>query len=206
MKVFSLKINKKTFKVALVSSDKDMKAGLSGKPQLKEGHGMLFYFGNEQEVTMNMGGMKYPIDMVFINDNDEVVKVATMQEDSKDITVKDVLFVLEVNSGEAEGLEGEEVIHIQNLSNIVVKRQGGTIDMIEEDVSHKKDHMQVLDDAGVILMNLKGGERIFSIKHTKALVELAKKIDKGEAKEEELGKLMIKIIKIQDTQKPQYVD
>jgi hypothetical protein len=46
--------------------------------------------------------------------------------------------------------------------------------------------MQVLDDTGKVLMNIVGGERIFSIEHTEKLVALSKKVDRGEANEEEL--------------------
>jgi hypothetical protein len=54
-------------------------------------------------------------------------------------------------------------------------------------------------------MNIVGGERIFSIEHTEEIIAMAKRIDRGDAKEEDLGKLMKKIINIQDTQEPQYV-
>jgi hypothetical protein len=37
-------------------------------------------------------------------------------------------------------------------------------------------------------------ERIFSIEHTEKLVALSKKVDRGEANEEELGELMNQII------------
>ena len=77
--------------------------------------------------------------------------------------------------------------------------------MYEEDVAARQGSMQVLDDGGRILMNIDGGERIFSIKDTDNIVSLSKKIDAGEADEEELGKLMEEIIHRQDTQEPEYV-
>ena len=83
---------------------------------------------------------------------------------------------------------------------------GGTFKIWEEGVKAAKNAMQVLDDTGKVLMNIVGGERIFSIKHTESLIALAKKVDRGEADEEELGKLMAKIITIQNTQEPEYVD
>ena len=54
-------------------------------------------------------------------------------------------------------------------------------------------------------MNIVGGERIFSIEHTEQLVSLSKKVDRGEANEEELGTLMKAIIHKQNTQEPEYV-
>jgi hypothetical protein len=65
--------------------------------------------------------------------------------------------------------------------------------------------MQVLDDTGKILMNIVGGRRIFSIEHTERIGSSIKKVDRGEAEEEELGELMKQIIHKQNTQKPEYV-
>lgn len=65
--------------------------------------------------------------------------------------------------------------------------------------------MQVLDDAGVVLMNIAGGERIFSREHTKKLISLAQRVELGKATEEDLGRLMKGIIDIQDNQSSEYV-
>lgn len=62
--------------------------------------------------------------------------------------------------------------------------------------------MQVLDDTGKVLMNIRGGERIFSIPHTEQLIT---KVERGDAAPEQLGELMSKIIHIQNTQEPEYV-
>lgn len=85
-------------------------------------------------------------------------------------------------------------------------KAGGSIKLIEEEVKAEPGKMQVLDDKGKVLMNIKGGERIFSIKHTEQIMDLIDKIKNGEAKEEELGKLMAEIIHTQDTQEPEYTD
>ena len=54
-------------------------------------------------------------------------------------------------------------------------------------------------------MNIRGGERIFSIPHTEQLIAMAKKVERGDAAPEQLGELMSKIIYIQNTQEPEYV-
>jgi len=177
-----------------------------------------------RSVTMNMGGMFHPIDMILIGDDKKVIKVAKMQVSDKEITVKDTVAVLEVGEGEGKGLEGAQVectpelmkhvigeakehenVIVAIISEKEVFKKGGKIDIKEEDVKIDRNAMQVLDDRGVILMNIKGGERIFSIKHTEQLVSLSKRIADGEAREEDLGKLMAKIIETQNTQKPEYV-
>lgn len=253
MSLFSLKIKETEFKVAVVSDPAKMKEGLSGKPALGKNKGMLFDFGKEQSVTMNMQGMKYPLDMIFIDMSRKVLAVRTLLPGNFQTTVKDARFVLEVNQGEGEGLVGESIECGADLaaavgmtpckssvespkeehaeiketskkaepenkgSNIIVKvtnvpenakqvfKKGGTFKIYEDQVKASAHAMQVLDDTGKVLMNIVGGERIFSILHTEELVNLSKKVDKGDASEEELGELMQKIIHKQNTQKPEYV-
>ena len=100
------------------------------------------------------------------------------------------------------------IVHIDKEASFYDKevfKSGGKIKPIEDKVKLKSGGMQVLDDAGVILMNITGGERIFSREHTAQLVALAEKVKQGKASKKELGKLMSKIIDIQDTQAPEYV-
>jgi uncharacterized membrane protein (UPF0127 family) len=260
MPLYTLNIKETEFRVAVIKDDKQMKEGLSNKPKLAKGKGLLFNFISEQEVTMNMKDMNYPLDMVFINNLGEVAAVRTLLPGNFQTTVKDIRYVLEINSGEGAGFVGEIVTFSKELSdildakeeekdviekeepkeskhldmseeseeqtnhhqqtgglNIVVKitsspeqmkkifKAGGRFNMDEVHVKADNKAMQVLDDTGKILMNIVGGERIFSIEHTEEIIAMAKRIDRGDAKEEDLGKLMKKIINIQDTQEPQYV-
>lgn len=255
MKLYSIKIKDKEFRVLPLTDPEDMKKGLSGKPKLGKGKGLMFHFGEPVETTMHMRGMRYPIDMLFIDADRKVKLVKTMKVGLSEITVPDIMCVLEVNKGEGKGLEGEEVIPTKELEdfmmsamdtsdeskepeprgeaddnveivqektqpsgsmNIVVKitampagmdklKKGGTFKMYEDGVKVRDGAMQVLDDTGKVLMNIDGGERIFSIQDTENIVELSKKIEAGEAKEEELGKLMGEIIHRQNTQEPEYV-
>lgn len=261
MSLYTLKIGGTEFKVAVVSDPARMKEGLSGKPALGKNKGLLFDFGSEQDVTMNMKGMNYPLDMIFINMSREVIGVRTLMPGNFQTTMKNARFVLEVNKGEGSGMVGELISCTPELAkavgmtpcqhaegeekeegeehenseseeekedeaeerdmskafpglNIIVKitsggqkvfKQGGSFKIYEDQVKADSNAMQVLDDTGKVLMNIVGGERIFSIVHTEAIVALSKKVDRGEASEEELGELMKKIIHKQNTQKPEYV-
>jgi uncharacterized membrane protein (UPF0127 family) len=257
MERFKLKIRDSIFDVSVVSDKVAMKIGLSDTPSLEKGEGMLFDFGDPQKVTMNTVHMQYPIDLLFIDEDNIVSAVRTLKPGNFETTVENIMFVLEVNEGEGSGFVGEQVTYEKDLFellgfkteydideddyimddedddeeeeasqdihnkqpslNIVINvssipdqykqmfRGGGSFKMYEEDVKADHKAMQVLDDTGKVLMNIVGGERIFSIPHTEALVAMAKKVERGEAKPEELGKLMQSIIKIQDTQKPEYV-
>ena len=241
MRIYKATIGEKEFKLAVVSKKACMKKGLSGSKKLKEGYGMLFNFKEEQEVTMNMGGMNYPIDMLFLDEGFKVIKAYGMPVDSADVTVQDVAYVVEVNLGEGKGLKGELLDISENALdggdekesedekgdekdkiipsgvNIIVKvssvpegmkevfKRGGTIKPIETDVKSIDGQMQVLDDKGVVLMNIKGMERIFSIEHTDKLYTLAEQVKEGTISSDVLGEEMRSIIDIQNTQATEYV-
>ena len=219
-------LNGKEFTVTVVSDVDDMIKGLSDTDTLDSGHGMLFDFDKPQEVTMNMVKMKYPLDMIFIDGEGEVIAVESMEPGDNYVTKKGVKYVLEVNKGEGKGLipdkkvvkEDKGAVEKKELGgnflvsteylpqNMTAKfKSGGKIGIKEDIVKARPGMMQVLDDKGRVLMNIKGGERIFSIKHTEKLIEYAKKVENGEAPPEELGSLIKEILHIQDTQEPEYV-
>jgi uncharacterized membrane protein (UPF0127 family) len=52
--------------------------GLSGRPSLPPDRGMLFVFPNSEIRNFWMAGMRFPLDMVWL-DGDKVVDVATLQ-------------------------------------------------------------------------------------------------------------------------------
>ena len=219
------------YRVRVVTSDEDMTRGLSDTSELPRGEGMLFDFKESKDITMNMYDMKYPLDMIFVDSDDKVIKTVTMEPGQNEVSVKDVRYVVEVNKGEAVGevsskdvlseepaedvdeevLESSSknmIVSSNNISgNIKEKFQaGGSFKLYEEEVKALPGTMQVLDDTGKVLMNIKGGERIFSIKHTETLIDTARKVKAGDVEPEELGKLMKEYIHIQNTQEPEYVN
>jgi uncharacterized membrane protein (UPF0127 family) len=109
MALYTINIKERTFKVALVKDGPAMKKGLAGKPKLGKNKGLLFDFGKEKDITMNMVGMNYPLDMIFINMEREVVAVRSLKPGKYQTTVKDARFVIEVNKGMGMGLIGEKV-------------------------------------------------------------------------------------------------
>jgi hypothetical protein len=70
--------------------------------------------------------------------------------------------------------------------NAKLFKSGGSFKIYEDQVKSDANAMQVLDDTGKVLMNIVGGERIFSIEHTEKLVALLQKSRQREANEEEL--------------------
>ena len=70
-----IKIGDKTFKIKVINDPEGMRKGLSGMKRLASGHGLLFDFEQNDEVTMNMYDMDFPLDMLFINEDMKVIKV-----------------------------------------------------------------------------------------------------------------------------------
>jgi len=63
-----------TVRAELADSTGERDEGLSGRPSLSDGEGMLFVFGNRAPRSFWMKGMRFPIDIVWI-DRDRVTGV-----------------------------------------------------------------------------------------------------------------------------------
>lgn len=177
-------VGNKQYKVEIAKTDEQRQKGLQGVTELPEDEGMLFIYEQPQEVSMWMKDTLIPLDIVFINEDYEVMEVREgVPEDETYITVQDTKYVLEVNKG----------------SGIKV---GDELEMEEEGPV-----MKVLFQDGSEQMALYGGERIFSRKNTKVLIRKAKKADesKSDSDYKSLGKYIFKCIEIQDGREPEYV-
>lgn len=63
------KIGNKTYNLTLAKTDEEKQAGLSGKNNLAANTGYLFVFEEKGNYGFWMNGMKFPIDIIFIDDN-----------------------------------------------------------------------------------------------------------------------------------------
>ena len=180
----TIHIGDKEYNVKEAHTEEEKRKGLQGVTELPKNEGMLFFFDEPQEVSMWMQNTLIPLDIIFINEDDEVIKVVQgIPNDETPIVVQDTLYVLEVNvnSGIKEGDELE----------------------IEDD----GPIMKVLAQDGTSQMSLFGGERIFSRKNTVVLIRKAKKADKTKSENDlrALGRYMFKCIKGQDERPAEYV-
>ena len=67
-----VKINNQTVVVDVVKTDRDRERGLSGRDDLGINEGMLFLFENPGNYGIWMKGMKFPIDIIWINGSEIV--------------------------------------------------------------------------------------------------------------------------------------
>jgi hypothetical protein len=128
------------------------------------------------------------LDIVFINEDMEVVKVAKGIPNTRDLHTSDnTAFVLEVNSN--SGIkEGDELEFVTD--------------------KEVKSSMYVLNENGDVQMELKSGERIFSRPHTKTLIKFAKKssVTNKDSDYRLLGNRLFKFLDIQFETEPEYVE
>ena len=182
-----IEIGDKEYEVSLATTEEEREQGLQGKEELKDNEGMLFVFDEPQQVSFWMKDTEIPLDIIFIDEEYEVISVHQGESfDETPITEDNVLLVLEVNQG--SGIE-----------------PGDELEMEDED---KPPIMKVLLPDGSTQMELEGGERIFSRKNTKTLIRMAKraynsKLDKDY---KALGRKMFQYLDQQNHRKPEYVD
>ena len=187
-KEVNIRIGTKDYKVTIARTDEEKQDGLQGVEKLPENEGMLFLFDDE-EVSFWMKDTKIPLDIIFINEELEVISVHNgIPESEEFITENNVTFVLEVN--ENSGIQKGDELEISPESKI------------------KQDKMLVLDGNGNPQMELEGGERIFSRIHTKTLIRFAKKAGSTQSDNDykALGKKIFKFLQIQSDTDPEYVE
>ena len=182
----TIHIGNKQYQVTLAETEEDRRKGLQNIKELPKDEGMLFIFDNPQTVSFWMKDTYIPLDIIFIDDDQEVISTYKGNPLNEEVVEEDnVKYVLEVNQGsgikEGDDLEFED----------------------DEDVPT----MKVIGIDGGVQMELVGGERIFSRKNTKTLIRMAKKADttKKDSDYKRLGKKVFSYIKQQDDRDPEYV-
>lgn len=197
--MITIEIGDKEYKVKEAKTEEERTQGLKGVEELPEDEGMLFYMPDKKnQVVFTMEGMKFPLDIIFINQDDEVFDAAYNVPIDTEAVISDedalpnqedyVKYVLEVNPN--SGIQvGDELDIDDSEDNPTIK-------------------MQVLAPDGSTQMELEGGERICSRKNTRVLIKKAKKAYKSKSDKDykALGKYMFKVLKEQDTREPEYVD
>lgn len=185
--MINIKIGNKSYKVKECKTEEEREKGLQDIKELPKDEGMLFYHNPPEDVAYWMKDTYIPLDIVFINDDQEVISVKQGEPLSLDyIEEKDVAYVLEVNIN--SGIKpGDELL-------------------FEEDEA--EGVMKVLAPDGSVQMWLQGGERIVSRRETKILIKKAKKADKSKDDKDykALGRYMFKVLKGQDERPVEYVD
>ena len=190
-----IEVNGKEYRVRMACTEEERERGLQGVEVLDNDEGMLFEFEEPDEVSFWMQDTPIDLDIIFINDDWEILKVVEAEKNTTDAHVCDnVMYVLEVKKGSGIRV-GDDV----DLSNI---------DEEEDKLPDEEIKMSVLDSEGESQMDLKGGERIFSRKHTKVLARLAKRAfkTKDDKDYKALGRKVFNYLRVQNEKEEDYVD
>jgi uncharacterized membrane protein (UPF0127 family) len=105
------------FTVEVARTDEERQRGLMFRKELAEGKGMLFDFKPDQDVAMWMRNTYIPLDMLFINGDGTIRRIAENTEPLSEKTIASggpVRGVLEVIGGTARKLgiaPGDKVAH-----------------------------------------------------------------------------------------------
>ena len=189
MEKIKISIEDKEYTVEVAKTQEEKSKGLQDRKSLGKNEGMLFIYDKPQTVGFWMDKTEIPLDIIFINEDEEVISVYKGKPLSKEIAEEDnVKYVLEVNQG--SGIKEDDELEFE-----------------EDSEDSDKITMKVIAPDGSTQMELEGGERIFSRKNTRTLIKMAKRADasKSDTDYKRLGNKMFKYIKQQNSRKPDYV-
>ena len=183
----TIKLAGQEYDIFIAKSEEQKKQGLQNFKSLPSDEGMLFVINEENpvETFFHMHNVPFPLDLIFMDDEFKVLDVKRGNPEDDRIEGK-ASYVLEINadSGVKEGDEAE----------------------LDDDESHNYV-MKVLSPDGTTQMNLEGGERIVSRRETLVLIKKALKANNSKEDKDykALGKYIFKVLKGQDSRKPEYV-
>ena len=106
-----ISLNGMTFRADVVDTPKARKKGLSERDKIRYDEAMLFVFEEDGSLPMVMRGMKFPIDIIWLDKNQRIVHI---ERDAQPGTYPHTIYespvparyVVEVVSGQAPGLTG----------------------------------------------------------------------------------------------------
>lgn len=184
----SIKLGGQEYDIFIAKSEEQKKQGLQNFKQLPSDEGMLFVINesNPVETFFHMHNVPFPLDLIFMDDEFKVLDVKRGNpEDDKIEGIASYVLEINADSGVKKGDEAE----------------------LDDEDTHEYV-MKVLSPDGSIQMQLEGGERIVSRRETVVLIRKALKAyqSKEDKDYKALGKYMFKVLKGQDSRKPEYVE
>ncbi len=186
----------KTYNVEEARTEEELSKGLKGVEEIPKDGGMLFYMDDQlQQQVFTMKGVNIPLDIIFIDQDYEVV-------DAKNNCEPGQKFVIGTMK---EGDEGDYIAYVLEVNANSGISEG---DELEIEGSDDEPVMKVLFPDGSEQYQLWGGERIFSRSNTRILIKKAKRAQESQEDKDfkALGRYIFKCIKTQDERPAEYVD
>ena len=115
----TISIKDKQWLAEVATTYDELTTGLSGRASLPEGQGMLFDLGYDQGyIEIDMFNMLFPLDIIFINSSLSVSGVLRDVQPQYEAWFEagsqpGARFFLEVNAGEADGIDTNDAVTIE---------------------------------------------------------------------------------------------
>ena len=202
--VVIVNISEKSYRLVVAKSDEEKEKGLQDIEELDDNEGMLFDYRDDiqEEISFWMKDTIIPLDIVFIDESDKVISVQQGEPESEELlTEHNVAYVIEVNQN--SGIKSGDLVKFKSK----ITEQD---DEIEETKKPEtvEGVMEIIGSDGEVQAQLQGSERIFSIKNTRTLVNMAKRAYESQSDTDykALGKKVFEYMKIQNERDPEYVE
>lgn len=99
----TLQIGEQIFKLEIADEPEELARGLSGREKLPEDYGLLFVFPKPGRHGFWMKDMKFPIDIIWLDENKEIISITKNLEPNSYPQVfyppRDIKYALEINTG-----------------------------------------------------------------------------------------------------------
>lgn len=199
----TVKIHDKEYNLLVAVSEKEKEIGLQDVIEMDPNEGMLFDYRDniQEELSFWMKDTVIPLDIIFVDESNRVISVKQGIPESEELlTEYNVAYVIELNqnSGVKSGDMVQFDYEIQEHENDV-----------EENTEEKPEGlMEIIGSDGEVQAQLQGSERIFSIKNTKTLVNMAKRAYESQSDSDykALGRKIFEYMKIQNEREPEWVE
>lgn len=196
MEKIKIKINNKVYNVFAARDEDEREQGLQNINRLDDNEGCLFFYSSPENVSYWMKNTPIPLDIIFIDDDREVISVKEGIPNTEDyISEKKVKYVLELNRN--SGVEVGDILKISKNDDFAE----------DEELDLDPNKLYIIGPDGKPQAELFGGERIFSRVSTETILRKAKRAfdSKKDSDYKSLGKYVINEMDNQDSRKPEFV-
>lgn len=190
----------KSYRLVVADSEEEKEQGLMNVEELDSDEGMLFDYRNDiqEEISFWMKDTYIPLDIIFVDESDKVISVQQGEPESEELlTEHNVAYVIEVNQN--SGIKPRDIVKFGSEDSEVEN---------EKSSEQPEGVLEVIGSDGEVQATLQGSERIFSIKNTKTLVNMAKRAYESQSDSDykALGRKVFEYMKIQNERDPEYVE
>ena len=199
----TVKIHNKEYNLLVAVSEKEKEIGLQDVIEMDPNEGRLFDYRDniQEELSFWMKDTVIPLDIIFVDESNQVISVKQGTPESEELlTEYNVAYVIELNQN--SGVKSGDMVQFDYETQEHEKD-------VEENTEEKSEGlMEIIGSDGEVQAQLQGSERIFSIKNTKTLVNMAKRAYESQSDSDykALGRKVFEYMKIQNERDPEYVE